>query len=119
MVAGVFSRCKFHTTSSTPDGSDTPLSCCLDPVVYERISEEMKSWIWSHAPGVRDTQGCPRKLVKCKWHYYLIINRSYLFIAATPRARVAGCRCGVESRYSGSNRIIGGEKLGRDEVCGR
>ena len=35
--------------------------CCVDPVTYERIDDEMKNWIWKKAPGVRESRGCPKK----------------------------------------------------------
>ena len=50
MAAGVFSTCV--KTSS---------GCCADPVIYERINDEMKKWIWDTAPGVRESHGCPKK----------------------------------------------------------
>ena len=28
-----------------------------------------------------------------------------------------GCRCGVERKFYDYNRIVGGEKIGRDKVC--
>ena len=51
-VAGVFSRCLL-------DSSD----CCIDPVVYTRTTADLKHWIRKHAPGVRDSNGCPKKVV--------------------------------------------------------
>ena len=53
VVAGVFSRC---VLSSIHD-------CCIDPVVYTRTSTGLKHWIRKHAPGVRDSNGCPKKIV--------------------------------------------------------
>ena len=38
-----------------------PNGCCKDPVVYQRINEEIKDWVWKTAPGVRDSHGCPKK----------------------------------------------------------
>ena len=52
-VAGVFSRC-LQTSDS---------DCCLDPVVYTRTNVGMRNWIRSKAPGVRDSAGCPKKIV--------------------------------------------------------
>ena len=60
MVAGVFGRCMFF--KNTGDGH-TP-NCCADPVVYERITSDMRNWIWKKAPGVRDTKGCRKNQIK-------------------------------------------------------
>ena len=49
-VTGVFSNCKFQAQG-----------CCADPVVYQRINDEIKTWIRKFAPGVRDSDGCPKK----------------------------------------------------------
>ena len=57
MVSGVLSRCKPATEVGSKD-------CCLDPVVYEGINEEIKSWIWQKAPGVREAIGCPKKKIQ-------------------------------------------------------
>ena len=35
--------------------------CCQDPVMHERITKEVKQWIWSTAKGVRNTEGCTDK----------------------------------------------------------
>ena len=65
MVAGVLSRCKPATEVGSKD-------CCLDPVVYEGINEEIKSWIWQKAPGVRETIGCPKKKIQSMIYLMLI-----------------------------------------------
>ena len=57
MIAGVLSRCVPATEVGSKD-------CCLDPVVYEGINEEIKSWIWQKAPGVRESMGCPKKKIQ-------------------------------------------------------
>ena len=58
MVAGVYSRCKLeHDNNGMKD-------CCQDPVIYERVNEEIKRWIWKTAPGVRESVGCPKKEIK-------------------------------------------------------
>ena len=55
MVAGIYSRCMLeHDNNGMKD-------CCLDPVIYERVNEEIKRWIWKTAPGVRESVGCPKK----------------------------------------------------------
>ena len=55
MVAGVYSRCKLeHDNNGMKD-------CCQDPVIYERVNEEIKRWIWKTAPGARESVGCPMK----------------------------------------------------------
>ena len=59
MVAGVFSMCKFFKTSD--DGHTT--NCCEDPVVYQRINEEVRDWIWGKAPGVRTSTGCKKNRI--------------------------------------------------------
>ena len=35
--------------------------CCQDPVMHERITKEVKQWVWSTAHGVRSTAGCTDK----------------------------------------------------------
>ena len=35
--------------------------CCEDPVMHERITKEVKQWVWSTAKGVRSTAGCGDK----------------------------------------------------------
>ena len=35
--------------------------CCEDPVMHERITKEVKQWVWSTAHGVRSTAGCTDK----------------------------------------------------------
>ena len=112
MVAGVFSRCMLAKSG----GSDIPDNCCVDPVVYERINEEIKNWIWKTAPGVRESIGCQKKEIKSILYQLLLQNIIFLFLA-TPRTWVAGCRCGVERKFYDYNRIVGGEKIGRDKVC--
>ena len=59
MVAGVFSMCKFFKNSD--DGHTA--NCCEDPVVYQRINEEVRDWIWKKAPGVRRSIGCKRNQI--------------------------------------------------------
>ena len=61
-VAGVFSKCQIPPDNE-PDPS-TPGNCCLDPVVYQRVDDEIKHWIWNTAPGVRDSMGCPKKIIR-------------------------------------------------------
>ena len=53
-VAGVMNQCMLATHDGIKD-------CCLDPIVYQRVNEEIKSWIWQKAPGVRESVGCPKK----------------------------------------------------------
>ena len=55
MVAGVYSRCMLE------DDNNSMKDCCQDPVIYERVNEEIKRWIWKTAPGVRESVGCPKK----------------------------------------------------------
>ena len=74
-------------------------------VVYERVSEEIKSWIWEQAPGVRESLGCPKKEVLETF-------------PPSMRAPQEGCKCGQElgestNNDSGINRIRGGEKMTR------
>ena len=59
MVAGVFSICKFFKDSD--DGHTA--NCCQDPVVYQRINEEVRDWIWKKAPGVRRSIGCKKNQI--------------------------------------------------------
>ena len=61
MAAGVFSNCVLAN------------GCCVDPVTYERIDDEMKNWIWKKAPGVRESRGCPKKKSRM-YIYYLHIH---------------------------------------------
>ena len=56
-VAGVFSRCMMTQPNSNAE------NCCKDPVVFDRINEDIKRWIWQKAPGVRESQGCPKKKI--------------------------------------------------------
>ena len=58
-VAGVMNRCMLATHDGIKD-------CCLDPIVYQRVNEEIKSWIWQKAPGVRESVGCPKKEITSK-----------------------------------------------------
>lgn len=98
-MAGVFSRCILASADVVPD------NCCADPVVYERVSEEIKSWIWEQAPGVRESLGCPKKEVLERF-------------PPSMRAPQEGCKCGQElgestSNDPGVNRIRGGKKIGK------
>ena len=98
-MAGVFSRCILARADVVPD------NCCADPVVYERVSEEIKSWIWEQAPGVRESLGCPKKEVLETF-------------PPSMRAPQEGCKCGQElgestNNDSGINRIRGGKKIGK------
>ena len=72
-MAGVFNRCRFHKDSGTNHNelrrpvlsSDENIpGCCRDPVVYQRINEEIRQWIWEKAPGVRDSSGCKKNEIK-------------------------------------------------------
>ena len=56
----MFSMCKFFKDSN--DGHTA--NCCQDPVVYQRINEEIRQWIWEKAPGVRDSSGCKKNEIK-------------------------------------------------------
>ena len=38
------------------------VECCQDPAVHERITISMRKWIEEHAPGVRRSEGCPKKV---------------------------------------------------------
>ena len=80
MAAGVFSRC-FQAKTSNDEVRIISVSriapvqlhscfntlmqgfahCCEDPVMHERITKEVKQWVWSTAKGVRSTQGCGDK----------------------------------------------------------
>ena len=35
--------------------------CCEDPVIHERINDDMYAWVEEKAPGVRNSTGCPKK----------------------------------------------------------
>ena len=82
MAAGVFSRC-FQAKTSNDEVCIISVfriapvyfilhscfnilmqgfaRCCQDPVMHERITKEVKQWVWSTAHGVRSTQGCGDK----------------------------------------------------------
>ena len=125
-MAGVFSKCQIPPTNE-PDPT-TPGDCCLDPVVYQRVDEEIKHWIRNTAPGVRDSLGCPKKIISmiCRTHHIsnslqgssclnILIFHNYISAPPEPE-RATGCRCGVELppptlRDSGSNRIVGGPTI--------
>ena len=51
IATGVFSRCMRNAT----------IKCCNDPVVYTRVAT-LQEWIRKHAPGVRDSAGCPKQI---------------------------------------------------------
>ena len=76
MAAGVFSRCfkaKYSNdyvcmhsgllkfVLSVNDLMQGFAGCCEDPVMHERITKEIKQWLSSTAPGVRNSQGCTKK----------------------------------------------------------
>ena len=63
MAAGVFSNCVLAN------------GCCVDPVTYERIDDEMKNWIWKKAPGVRESRGCPKKKSRMYIIFILLLLR--------------------------------------------
>ena len=65
-VVGVFSRCMLINSNQQISHANAKIGCCDDPVVYQKINEEIKNWIWKTAPGVRDTNGCPKKENKSK-----------------------------------------------------
>ena len=50
IAAGVFSRCL-----------QDDFKCCKDPLVYTRVAT-LQDWIRKHAPGVRDSAGCPKQI---------------------------------------------------------
>ena len=54
-AAGVFSRCMLEQANNGMK------HCCKDPVVFQKLNEEIKRWIWKTAPGVRESVGCPKK----------------------------------------------------------
>ena len=73
IVAGVFNRCRFYKDSGTNhnelrrpvlSSAENIPGCCRDPVVYQRINEEIRQWIWEKAPGVRDSSGCKKNEIK-------------------------------------------------------
>ena len=57
MAAGVFSTCKMAWQTTAIHTND----CCDDPVIHERINEEIKTWLYYLAPGVRNSLGCPTR----------------------------------------------------------
>ena len=65
-VVGVFSRCMLINHQNQMNHPNAQINCCDDPVVYQKINEEIKNWIWKTAPGVRDSNGCPKKENKSK-----------------------------------------------------
>ena len=65
-VVGVFSRCMLINHQNQMNHPNAKINCCDDPVVYQKINEEIKNWIWRTAPGVRDSNGCPKKENKSK-----------------------------------------------------
>ena len=60
-------------------GSDIPDNCCVDPVVYQRINEEIKNWIWKTTPGVRESIGCQKKEIKSISKKYQLHVAKYYF----------------------------------------
>lgn len=107
--------------------------CCKDPVVYQKLNEDIKRWIWKTAPGVRESVGCPKKKIpsiylqniSVDFFYNLMLTISDILIylpEAPQKAVVSGCKCGVESvmktrrrrsanQTTGHNRIIGGQRV--------
>ena len=75
MAAGVFSTCKMAWQTTAIHTND----CCDDPVIHERINEEIKTWLYFYAPGVRNSLGCPkRKGSVFLTHFYTILLSQYL-----------------------------------------
>ena len=120
-MAAVFSKCE-QPPGNEPDPT-TPGNCCLDPVVYQRVDEEIKHWIRNTAPGVRDSMGCPKKIIRMILKHHKIVSRVHppvkksvnFFSLATKRKEppTGTCRCGVEKSDgdNDNNRILGGEKI--------